>query len=109
MKKSIVRQALVAGMVAVAICSLAGCGGDKAAKSYDAEIEAARMEARRAAREIVTVAANDSLELERRLLDAKAIQSRYLIEKRQDCAAAFDSAFISTIRAVRPDIAEKLK
>ena len=87
---------------------LLSCAGTEKTEAITAEITAAQMEGRRAAGVILGPEWKDSLQLQRALMDAKVKQSRYLIEGRPECAAAFDSTFISTIRTVNPDLARKL-
>lgn len=73
-----------------------------------AEIEAAIMEGRNTAKGFVTKNWSDTMELQDHLLNAKSIQSKYLKEKKLRCAAAFDSAFVSTMKTVRPELARHL-
>lgn len=98
---------LIAAMMLAAVA--AGCGQTEKTEATVAEIEAAQMEGRNAAKAFVTKEWRDTMELQKNLLEAKAAQSKYLINKKPECAAAFDSAFVSTVRTVRPDIADQLK
>lgn len=86
----------------------AGCNGTEKTEATTAEIEAAQMEGRNAAKEFVSRDLSDTLKMQHHILEAKSKQSKYLIEKKPECAAAFDSAFISTLRTVRPDMADEL-
>lgn len=96
-------------LVAISFMSLAfSCSQTEKTEEITAEITAAQMEGRRAAGLIVGPEWKDTLALQRALIDAKVKQSRYLIEGKPQCAAAFDSAFISTIRTVKPDLAKKI-
>ena len=88
---------------------LINCSGTEHTEAITAEITAAQMEGRRAAGEILRPEWQDSLKLQTKLLDIKARQSRYIIEGKPECAEAFDSTFISTIRAVNPKLASKLR
>ena len=74
-----------------------------------AEITAAQLEGRRAAGTILGPEWKDTAQLQRALLDIRARQSQYVINGKPECAAAFDSTFISTIRAVNPNLARKIK
>lgn len=74
-----------------------------------AEIEAAQMEGRRAARNFVSYEWKDSLDLHNRLLEVAAQRSRYTTENRIDERNAFDSTFISTVRTVRPGLAAEIE
>lgn len=84
------------------------CSQTEKTEAITAEITAAQMEGRKAAGIILGPEWKDSTKLRDALLDAKTRQSRYIIEGKQKCAEAFDSAFISTIRSVNPDLAKKL-
>lgn len=71
-------------------------------------IEAAVMQGRTDARRIINREFKDSMEFHGALLEANAHKSVYAIENHPRCQAAYDSAFISTIRTVRPDLARQL-
>lgn len=87
---------------------LAGCAQTEKTEGVTAEITAAQMEGRRAAGIILGPEWKDSTKLQNALLEAKAKQSEYLINGKPECAEAFDSTFLSTIRSVNPDLAKKL-
>ena len=84
------------------------CAKTEKTEAITAEITAAQIEGRKAAREIITKDWNDSISLRNKLLEIKAKQSEYIIQGKKESAQAFDSAFISTVRTIRPDIAKKL-
>lgn len=86
-----------------------GCSGTEKTEAITAEITAAQMEGRRAAGVVVGPQWKDTMQLQRALLDAKTRQSKYLIDGKPECAEAFDSTFISTIRTVNPELAKKIK
>ena len=95
-----------------AMLMLGGCGGkgeNGAPQESDAQIEAARNAGREAARTLVTRQFADSMEFHGALLDANARKSAYHLDTLPRCEAAYDSAFISTIRATRPDLAAMLE
>lgn len=73
-----------------------------------AEIEAAQMEGRNAAKGFATKVWSDTLQLQRQLMEVRAEQSKYVLSHKPKCAAAYDSTFVSTIRTVRPDLAPHL-
>lgn len=99
-----------AGLVGVVlIFCLMSCAQTEKTEAVTAEITAAQIEGRRAAGRIVGPQWKDTIQLQKALLDAKVKQSRYLIDGKPECAAAFDSAFISTIRTIKPDLAKKIK
>ena len=87
---------------------LASCSQTEKTEAVTAEITAAQMEGRRAAGIILGPEWKDSVQLQRALLDARAKQSRYIIEGKQHSGEAFDSTFISTIRTVNPELGRKL-
>ena len=88
---------------------LLSCAQTEKTEEITAEITAAQMEGRRAAGQILGPEWNDTAMLQKALIDAKAKQSKYLIEGKIKSAEAFDSAFISTIRTVNPTLAKKIK
>lgn len=92
----------------IIICC-AACSQTEKTEEVTAEITAAQMEGRRAAGLIVGPEWKDSLKLKQALLDAKVRQSKYIIDGKPQCAEAFDSTFISTIRSVNPELAKKIK
>lgn len=93
----------------VSVLLLAGsCAQTERTEAITAEITAAQMEGRRAAGVILGPEWKDTAELQKALIEAKVKQSRYLIDGKPKCAEAFDSAFISTIRTVKPDLARKI-
>lgn len=96
--------------VIVLLCLLAAsCRQTEKTEAITAEITAAQMEGRRAAGIILGPEWKDTTKLQLALIEAKAKQSKYLIDGKPECAAAFDSTFISTIRAVNPSLAKKLQ
>lgn len=85
------------------------CSNTEKTEGITAEITAAQIEGRKAARKILTEGWKDSTDLQCKLLEAKATQSKYLIEGKEKCAENFDSTFISTIKAVNPSLANSIK
>lgn len=69
-------------------------------------LEAARNSGREAARVFVNTVWKDTLEIQRQLLESRVKKSDYA--GHPACEAAFDTAFISTVRTVRPDVAAEL-
>ena len=106
MKKGFRNLSWVAASLALLSAS---CAQTEKTEAVTAEITAAQMEGRRAAGKILGPEWNDTTKLKHALLDAKTIQSKYLIDGKPQCAEAFDSAFISTIRTVKPELAKKIK
>lgn len=85
------------------------CSKTEKTEAITAEITAAQMEGRRAAGLILGPQWTDTVKLQRALIDTKVKQSRYIIAGKPECAEAFDSTFISTIRAVNPELAKKIR
>lgn len=88
---------------------LLSCSGTERTEAITAEITAAQMEGRRAAGRILGPEWKDTTKLKKALIETKVQQSQYIINGKPECAEAFDSTFISTIRAVNPDLAHKIK
>ncbi|MDE6256715.1 MAG: hypothetical protein K2M39_11035 [Muribaculaceae bacterium] len=110
MKKII--YVLASSVALLILFSLSSCGGKKSfeeAEETQAEIEAAMMDGRSAAREFINKRWNDSIELQNHLLEARTKRIQYDTVSKPKCRAAYDSAFVSTIRTVRPDIAKALQ
>ena len=95
-------------LLTIPFIMLAACGGIERSEGVTAEIEAAQMEGRNAARQFVNRTWKDTLQLQHRLLEVRSMQSKYVIDGNPEAAAAFDSAFVSTLRTVNPEIARHL-
>lgn len=103
----------------IGVCSLSfflplssckgGMKGVEEGEETQAEIEAAMMEGRAAARAFINKSWTDTLQLQNNLLEARSKRIPYDTVDKPHCRAAFDSAFVSTIRTVRPDVAKALK
>lgn len=91
------------------VLMISACSETEHTENITAEITAAQMEGRNAAKRIVTQEWKDSSKLQSELLDARARQSKYVINGKKECAEAFDSTFIRTIRAVRPELAKSIE
>lgn len=100
-------------VASVAGFALIGVSCSEKAEQVSAEEVAMQMEAakegREAAKEIITRNWKDTMQLQLAILDARAKNSRYEIEGKMKCKEKFDSAFFSTIRTVRPDLADQLQ
>lgn len=94
-----------------AFCSILFCNCAKTEKTeaITAEVTAAQMEGRRSAGMILGPEWKDTAQLQRALIDIKSRQSKYIINEKPACAEAFDSAFISTIRSVNPELSKKIR
>lgn len=85
------------------------CSGCTQTEGVTAEITAAQMEGRSDARKFINSEYKDTFQLQKDLLEAKAKRSKYLLNQKPECAEAYDSAFRSTIRTVRPDISAAIE
>ena len=103
--KGIVCISLLTGMVTFAGCS-------EKAEQVAADETAEQMEADRKGREAAKLIVGkewpDTVQLQMAILDARAQSSEYEIEGNEKCKERFDSAFVNTIRTVRPDLARQL-
>lgn len=93
----------------IIITSLSNCSSCSKGEEAQADIIAAQMEGRNAAREFITRPWSDTAELHFKLLEARAKRAKYDTTGRKHCAEAFDSAFISTIRTVDPGVAKAIE
>lgn len=95
-------------ILVIAFLAIACSHTDKGEESA-AEIEAAMMEGRNAAKIFVNRPWHDTIELQRRLLEARSQRAKYDTLGLKQCAEAYDSGFVSTIRTVNPDVANQIK
>lgn len=89
----------------VLACFLPACSGPQKSDVLAAEITEARMEGRNAARHIIIREWNDTAGFHKTLEESLDKRYTYLKHGQPECAEAFDSAFIRTVRAVRPELA----
>lgn len=101
-KPSRVGAACVAAGILLTI--LPGCGQTERTEAITAEITAAQMQGRNSASEIIVRNWPDTTELMISLRKAREKKCRYDSTGHPECAAAFDSAFLQTLRAVKPEI-----
>lgn len=91
--------------IAAAAVALASCRGVEHSEQVTSEIEAAQIEGRRYAADVVRQDWSRSpAGLRAKLDSARARRDLYIKEGMNDKAAAFDSTFRSTVRAVQPDL-----
>lgn len=100
-----IRTLLFSGLALLAACSSRDGGQPK---DTPEQIDSARVEGREAARIFVNSVWEDTLDLQRELLEARVRGSRFDRKNHPQAAAAFDSAFVSTVKTVRPDVAREL-
>ncbi|MGN0237752.1 MAG: hypothetical protein ACI4AK_06690 [Lepagella sp.] len=107
------RRTLNRTIVAITITLIAtisySCGGSRSGETQESatQIEQARESARNAARRFVNREIKDTFELQTLLVEAASERSAY--DSLPQSRAAFDSTFISTVRTVRPEVAEELQ
>lgn len=100
MKKLILIIFLILG-----ITTFQGCQNSEQPHEDNAEINDAMLQGREAARILVSKEWKDSIQLQNFILEARAKQSRYVIENKPQAAKAFDEGFVTLIKSVRPDLA----
>lgn len=91
----------------LASCGGSGEGSEGAGKVSASQIEEAHLAGREAAREFVRREWKDTMQLQELLIDAAAKAAKY--DSITRLRAAYDSAFISTVRTVNPGIAAELE
>lgn len=107
--KYILKSAFLPAML-LAMALLPSCsskGEEEAAQASAAELEHAMMKGREAARVFVNTTWKDTIQLQNQLLEASAKRSEFA--GHPELEQKFDSAFISTVRTVRPAVAEELE
>jgi hypothetical protein len=112
MKKKPLYLLLLPAAIALSACSGSNTasGSDSAATAESqADIEAATIQGRNVAREFINRDWKDTLELQTLLLEIQVKhRDKYILDKHPAQAEAFDSAFIQTIRTVRPSLADEI-
>ncbi len=95
--------------ITVGVSSCGNKGDNGGVKETAAQIDSAKNAGREAARRIIVREWTDSMAFQNAVLEARAAKSVYEMAHRTKSVAAFDSAFISTIRTTRPDLARQLQ
>ncbi|MBD5211860.1 MAG: hypothetical protein HDS70_08155 [Bacteroidales bacterium] len=91
------------------LAMLAACSGIERSEEATADVTAAQIEGREEARKFLNRPWKDTLELQRQLMESRAKKSVYEMKNQPAHAAAYDSAFVSTLRTVRPELAKELE
>lgn len=89
---------------------LTSCSNDNSQNGINVtpeQVEEAKIAGREAARIFVNHQWNDTLQLQEQLIEASAKGARY--DSITRLRATYDSAFISTVRTVRPEVAAELE
>ncbi len=92
------------GMLSTLLAIAVSCGSTEKTERVVADIEAAQMEGRNSARDIINKEWRDTVALEASLKAARAQKLRYDSTGHPECGAAFDTTFLRTIRAVKPEL-----
>lgn len=83
---------------------LSGCAQTEKTEGVTADITAAQMEGRNAARPFITRDWKDTTGLSLLVNDVNKKREKYIAEKKPKCADAFDSTFYHTIKSVMPEL-----
>lgn len=92
-----------------ALAILPGCQGTERTEAITAEITAAQMEGRTAARDFIHQDWRDTSVVAMRLDTIERRKSRFVDDGKKECAEAYDTAFINTLRAVKPDLSRAVE
>lgn len=93
----------------LSVCACSEKAEQVAATETSDQMEDAAMLGRNAAKHVVNQDFKDTMALQNAIFHARSICSKYDINKDRKAREEFDSAFYSTIRTVRPDLADQLK
>ena len=91
-----------------ALLMLTACAQTERTEAVTAEITAAQMEGRNAARDIIIYNWNDTTGIHKAIAHARKPRLKYDSIGHKTASAMFDSTFNKTIRTVRPELATKL-
>lgn len=98
---------LLLGATSAMVSACTEKGEQAAVKETAEQIENARIAGREAARTFVSSEWRDTLELQGHMIEAGIKRAQYDSLPQQ--RAAYDSAFISTVRTVRPEVAAQIE
>lgn len=104
------RKFAIHAAICLLLTGLGSCSnrGEQAEVKEEVEqIENARIMGREAARVFINKDFEDSLAMQRELVEAGSKRAQF--DSLPQSRAAYDSAFISTVRTVRPDVAAELE
>ncbi len=104
MNKKIILAALPVLILTPFLSGCSGCSSIEHSEEVTADITAAQIEGRRAARKLIHLQWKDSTELKNEYKRIKLYRDSVF----PDNKAEFDSTFISTIRIVKPSIATSI-
>lgn len=103
-----IKSFCITAFIGLMTVSLFSCGSSNEGNENASEIEAAMMMGRDEARHLVNRKWTDTLELQNYILEARAKQSELVMQGHKKSAEAFDSAFVSTVKSVDPELAHKI-
>jgi len=85
------------------------CGETEKTEAVTAEITAAQMQGRDAARRFIHQDWSSFSKLSERLDSVDSMKKRTVSGKHPQATAAFDSTFISTVRTISPELAKEIE
>lgn len=100
------RAILTLGGILLAATSVVSCRQTEKTEAITAEITAAQMEGRNDARWFINN--EQSRDFNARLDSVHSRSRRYREQGKNDCGEAYDSAFVSTIRTVKPHLTKRI-
>jgi len=79
----------------VALMAAVGCSSHRQPSPMEAE---ARQAGTEAAQQLMQIDRTDTLSMQRSILDAKCVQSKYALARDSDAVRAFDDGFATTLK-----------
>ena len=104
-----IRKVTFLSMITTLALISSGCSKTDKGEEAAAQVEAAMMQGREAARIFVNKEWPDTAELRTRIAAARSRRTHYDTLGMKRSAEAFDSGFVSTIRTINPEIAKHIK
>ncbi len=99
------KKVLFISIILISVFMLYSCDTQQYSNEDTKELKEAMLQGREAGRILVNREWKDSIQLQYYILEAKAKQSKYIIEGKTKSAEAFDRGFVSMIRCVNPQLA----
>lgn len=88
---------------------LFSCGGIEKSEDVTAEIVAAQMEGRKDARNVVNLNSSDTAVWKQEIEKSRRRATEYADSGKMECALAYDSIFVSTVKTVRPEMSKYIE
>lgn len=99
------KHTILSGIFTIStLTMLCSCGNAEKAEGVQADITAAEMMGRTAARPIVSADPNDTVTIKTAFRKAAEQSEKYKKEGHPEYASKFDSTFYSTIRKIAPEV-----